>query len=58
MKSGLSAVIDAGVMDVSEGMGLRTVNVAVFDVPPPGDGFDAFMSRYLPYSRSSDVSPV
>ena len=58
VKSVLPAVTDVGFMDESVGTGFKTVNTALFDRPPPGWGFEAVTSRYLPYSRSSALSSI
>ena len=40
VKLGLFAIIVVGLIAISSGTGFRTVNVAGFDIPPPGRGLD------------------
>jgi len=46
------AVFDVGEIEVVVGAGLFTVNVCVFEIPPPGVGFVTVMLKVLAVVRS------
>lgn len=55
--SPLFAWTELGSIDVRTGTGFTTVNLAGADMPPPGWGLAAVISRYSPTSRSEPLSP-
>jgi hypothetical protein len=52
VKSELPAAVEVGSIEVSAGMGFKTVKVCAFDVPPPGTGFVTVIEIVPPMARS------